>query len=72
MLVAYSDGVPDAVNEQDEAYGTARLINLLAQNRSAPAADVCAAIFNDVFAFRGSAPAFDDITVLVARCEDGR
>ena len=72
MLVAYSDGVPDAVNEQDEAYGTARLINLLAQNRSAPAADVCAAIFNDVFAFRGLAPAFDDITVLVARCEDGR
>jgi serine phosphatase RsbU (regulator of sigma subunit) len=70
MLVAYSDGVPDAVNEQDEAYGTARLINLVAQNRSATAADVCAAIFGDVFAFRGSAPAFDDITVLVAKCED--
>jgi sigma-B regulation protein RsbU (phosphoserine phosphatase) len=72
MLVAYSDGIPDAVNEQDDAYGTARLINLIAQHRSAPAAEVCSAIFNDVFAFRGEAPAFDDITVLVAQCEDNR
>jgi serine phosphatase RsbU (regulator of sigma subunit) len=30
---------------------------------------VCSAIFNDVLDFRGDAPAFDDITVLVARCE---
>ena len=72
MLVSYSDGIPDAVNEDDESYGTARLINQIVQHRSDPAADLCSAIFSDVFAFRRSAPAFDDITVLVAKCEGER
>ncbi len=72
MLVSYSDGIPDAINEDDESYGTARLINLIAQHRTDPAVDLCSAIFSDVFAFRRSAPAFDDITVLVAKCEGER
>jgi sigma-B regulation protein RsbU (phosphoserine phosphatase) len=72
MLVAYSDGVSDAVNEDGDAYGTARLINLISTQRTVSANEVCAAIFSDVFAFRESAPAFDDITVLVVRCEGDR
>jgi serine phosphatase RsbU (regulator of sigma subunit) len=72
LLVAYSDGVPDAVNEANESYGTVRLINCISEHRSASAEAVCAAMFDDVFVFRGAAPAFDDITVLVARCEADR
>jgi serine phosphatase RsbU (regulator of sigma subunit) len=72
MLVAYSDGVSDAVNEDDEAYGTTRLINLIYQHRADSASDICNAIFDDVFAFRGAAPAFDDITVLVTKFDGGR
>ncbi len=67
LLIAYSDGVPDAVNEADEPYTTERLITLISRYRSNPAPDVCKAVFDDVFAFRGQAPAFDDITVLVAK-----
>lgn len=70
LLVMYSDGVPDAVNSENATYGLERLRVLLEAHRSAPAEVVCAAIFNDVFEFRGDAPAFDDITVLVVRCED--
>lgn len=69
LLVSYSDGVPDAINMHEDSYGVARLRNLLERERAAPAKVVCSAIFNDVFEFRGDAPAFDDITVLVARCE---
>jgi serine phosphatase RsbU (regulator of sigma subunit) len=69
LLVMYSDGVPDAVNSANDVYGVGRLRALLEVHRSAPAKVVCSAIFNDVFEFRGNAPAFDDITVLVARCE---
>lgn len=69
LLLAYSDGVPDAVTLTDEAYGTERLIALVSRHRQNSAEAVCAAIFNDVFAFRGPAAAFDDITVLVARCD---
>jgi serine phosphatase RsbU (regulator of sigma subunit) len=73
LLVAYSDGVPDAVNPQIESYGVARLQALLESVRNESAEAVCRAIFEDVFAFRGPAPAYDDITVLVARAEpDGQ
>jgi serine phosphatase RsbU (regulator of sigma subunit) len=69
LLVTYSDGVPDAVNEKVESYGLERLMGLLEARRAETAEQVCEAIFNDVFAFRGEAAAFDDITVLVTRCE---
>jgi serine phosphatase RsbU (regulator of sigma subunit) len=69
LLVAFSDGVPDAVNPADESYGVDRLVALVDKNRRTAPKVVCSAIFNDVFEFRGDAPAFDDITVLVTRCE---
>jgi len=69
LLVTYSDGVPDAVNEAMQAYGVERLVNLVDRRRGESAERVCAAIFEDVFDFRGAAAAFDDITVLVARCD---
>jgi len=69
-LVMYSDGVPDAVNLKDEPYTLERLSKLLETHRNEPAGKICNAIFDDVFNFRASAPAFDDITVLVARADD--
>ncbi|MCS6909278.1 MAG: SpoIIE family protein phosphatase [Anaerolineales bacterium] len=69
LLVMYSDGVSDAMNSENAVYGVDRLRTLLEAYRAAPAKVVCSAIFNDVFEFRGNTPAFDDITVLVVRCE---
>lgn len=66
-LVMYSDGIPDAVDREGDDYGTDRLLDLISARRHEPARDVCGAIFDDVFAFRGEAPAFDDITVLIAK-----
>ena len=69
LLVAYSDGIPDAIDSNVDDYGLERLIALIDRNRQQPVGVVCQAIFDDVFAFRGSAAAFDDITVLVTRRE---
>ena len=69
MLLTYSDGVPDAVNSTNEAYGVARLIELIQGGGFDSAEDVCQAILADVYAFRGQTEAFDDITMLVTRCE---
>jgi serine phosphatase RsbU (regulator of sigma subunit) len=69
LLIAFSDGVTDAQNGNDESYGSERLLNLIEQQRAASAKVVCSAIFDDVFTFRATAPAFDDITVLVVRCD---
>jgi sigma-B regulation protein RsbU (phosphoserine phosphatase) len=69
MLLTFSDGVPDAVNSKNEAYGGARLIALIHGRRFNSADEVCQVILEDVYAFRGQAEAFDDITMLVTRCE---
>jgi phosphoserine phosphatase RsbU/P len=69
-LVMYSDGVPDAVTETNDNYGQERLISLLDKHRADSATGICDAIFGDVFAFRGTAQAFDDITVLVAKADE--
>jgi sigma-B regulation protein RsbU (phosphoserine phosphatase) len=72
LLVAYSDGIPDTVNTNLNDYGLERLMALLDRNRHLPANLLCHAVFDDVYAFRGLAEAFDDITVLVTRCEATR
>ncbi len=69
-LVSYSDGVPDAVNETNDNYGVERLMALLETHRNDSAQGICDAIFSDVFVFRGSALAFDDITVLIAKADE--
>jgi serine phosphatase RsbU (regulator of sigma subunit) len=69
LLVAYSDGVTDAVDSGNTIYGKERLIALVDRCRAEAPKLVCSAIFSDVLDYRGDAPAFDDITVLVTRCE---
>jgi sigma-B regulation protein RsbU (phosphoserine phosphatase) len=63
-LVAYTDGLTDTVNHQDEAWGPTRLADAI---NSAPAAaqDVLTHILKDLAAFAGSVPQPDDITLLI-------
>jgi sigma-B regulation protein RsbU (phosphoserine phosphatase) len=70
-LVMYSDGVTDAVNGSGEPYSLERLVELLGLHHHEPADTLCTSVFRDVFAYRGEAPAFDDITVLVAKTTGG-
>ena len=63
-LVAYTDGLTDTVNDQDEAYGHTRLADTI---NSAPAAaqDILTHILKDLAAFAGPVPQPDDITLLI-------
>jgi phosphoserine phosphatase RsbU/P len=70
MLVMYSDGIPDAINEAGDNYGLERLVELVSKNRETSAKGIVDTIFGDVFEFRGNAQAFDDITVLVAKADE--
>ncbi|MGQ0604448.1 MAG: PP2C family protein-serine/threonine phosphatase [Anaerolineales bacterium] len=69
LLVAYSDGVTDAVDTDIQLYGRERLLALIDRYRAEAPKVVCSAIFSAVLEYRGDAPAFDDITVLVTRCD---
>ncbi len=64
VVVAYTDGLTDAVNHKDEAYGYARLADTIS---SAPAAapDILTHVLKDLEAFVGPIPQPDDITLII-------
>jgi sigma-B regulation protein RsbU (phosphoserine phosphatase) len=67
LLVLFSDGVTEAQGENGEEFGEARLLDVLRQASEAPVPDLIARVFDEIDAFAGEAPQFDDITMLVVR-----
>ena len=63
-LFVYTDGIPEAIDEHTEQYGTDRLVNMLNATRDAPLRQVLPAIRRDIADFAGGAEQFDDITML--------
>ena len=67
ILVIFSDGVTDMVNENDEPFGEERLRSLLEQIRDLKAVDMIAALHKALSDFAGKMPPFDDITLVVVK-----
>ncbi len=63
-LFLYSDGVTEAMNEQDELYGEDRLEAELAGLRDAPMKELIEGVARSVLAFTRGAPQSDDITMM--------
>ena len=60
----YTDGVTEATDAENNLYGMERLGNILAKNSDKSPADLLIAVKDDIDAFVGAAPQFDDITML--------
>ena len=63
-LFVYTDGVPEAINEKAEAYGTDRLVQRLNRQRNSTQQKTLEDVLQDIRNFAGSAEQFDDITML--------
>ena len=63
-LFVYTDGVPEAINKDEKAYGTQRLVEKLSTVRSASQEETLTEIYGDIVEFAGEAEQFDDITML--------
>jgi PAS domain S-box-containing protein len=63
-LLLYTDGATEAVNAQDEFFGSERLVQALARRRHEEADAALAAILAEVYAWGGAAGFEDDITFL--------
>ena len=63
-LFVYTDGVPEAINEKEEQYGTDRLLNVLNANKDLSVTDTLPKVAESVSEFKGEADQFDDITML--------
>jgi serine phosphatase RsbU (regulator of sigma subunit) len=65
QLVLYTDGVTEAFNHVDEAYGAERLIAEVQAHGDGPAEALVERICRSVTVFSGTAPQSDDITLTV-------
>ncbi len=63
-LFVYTDGVPEAINEQVEEYGPERMLQKLNDFRDLPMSEMLPALRQDISDFAGKAEQFDDITML--------
>ncbi len=63
-LFVYTDGVAEATDAAQELFGTDRMLDALRAGEEGAPADVLASVDRAVQAFVGSAPQFDDLTML--------
>lgn len=66
-LYVYTDGVVEATDKDDTLFGTDRMLKSLNSHKQAAPAELLPLIKNDIDAFVGDAPQFDDITMLNLR-----
>ncbi len=69
LLLLYTDGVTDALNDANEEFGLSRLCSVVQAHQTESAASVIQAINQAVDEFVGDTPQFDDFTLAVLKRE---
>ncbi len=67
ILVLYTDGITEAMNEDHELFGEENLIEVIKSNASLSAQEIKTRIVQAVGFFVGDAPQHDDMTLVVAK-----
>lgn len=65
VLILYTDGIPDAQNDQGEFFDSESLIDVVQANLGLSAHELQAAVLESVQNFAKNAPQFDDITLMI-------
>jgi len=63
-LFVYTDGLAEAANSRDELFGTERMIRVLQEAEEGTPGEILHAVHDAVQEYVGSAPQFDDLTML--------
>jgi sigma-B regulation protein RsbU (phosphoserine phosphatase) len=66
-LFLYTDGIPEAMNENEEEYSDERMIEFLKENSARPVDEFIKLIVEDVKSFTKEAEQSDDITTLILK-----
>lgn len=67
ILFVYTDGVPEAADENDRLYGAQRMLDALNRNENAGSEELTNEVKKDIDNFIGNAMQFDDITMLALK-----
>jgi phosphoserine phosphatase RsbU/P len=69
LLILYTDGISEAMTNEDEEWGEDRMIASATAVRNKSAADVLQTLFADADRFTAGAPQHDDMTLLVLQLD---
>ena len=64
-LFLYTDGVPEATDENNKLFGEQRLLDFISKNQDVDSKRLLPALKSTIDEFVGNAPQFDDITMLM-------
>jgi sigma-B regulation protein RsbU (phosphoserine phosphatase) len=67
ILALFTDGLVDARNDIGERFGEERVLSHVKNLRTRPAREILEAVFTDIAAFTGGAPASDDRTLVLLK-----
>lgn len=67
ILVLYSDGITETVNEDDDQFGEERLIQTVREHADLSAAELSERILDRVRTFASTAPRQDDMTLVILK-----
>jgi len=67
LLVAFTDGVTETQNEQEEEFGDQRLVDLIVRNRNKSVFELKAMIINAIHNFSGEDHNKDDVTLVICK-----
>jgi phosphoserine phosphatase RsbU/P len=67
LLILYTDGVVEALNDRNEEFGLERFCRLISDNVLLSADQLVKKIFRDIKAFAGSEPQYDDFTLMIIK-----
>jgi sigma-B regulation protein RsbU (phosphoserine phosphatase) len=67
LVLFYTDGITEALDEQERDFGVQRLRRVLVQRQRAPVMDIVEAIERALEAHVGELAPFDDITMVAVR-----
>lgn len=67
VIALYTDGVTEALNDNKEQFEITRLSKVISENRSKTAQQILDKVREDLKAFVGNQPQFDDITLMIIK-----
>lgn len=67
FLILYTDGIPDAINQEEQDFGMSRLEDIVKEHCSQTGEEIRQAIIAAIAEFTSPAEPFDDITLMIIK-----
>jgi serine phosphatase RsbU (regulator of sigma subunit) len=67
VLVVYTDGLEEAMNEKNEQFGLERMIKSTLNNKNLSSTDIASALNSEVIKYCDKVPLHDDMTLVIAK-----